>query len=197
MNLALFNFDGTITTREMFPDFMHYAVLPTRLAIGKFILSPLVAGYKLGVVSGSIIRASVVSFGFRGIPEHRVKQSGKNFSDNVLPGVLRPEALERIHWHKAQGDTIVVVSGALDVYLSHWCRQHDLELICSRLEAKDGALTGRHQGAQCVLKEKPRRVAERYDLGKFPVVYAYGDTKEDLDLLAIANRKYYRWQEVA
>lgn len=197
MNLALFDFDGTITTREMFPDFIHFAVPPTRLAIGKVVLGPLVIGYKLGIVSGTVVRASVIGFGFRGISESQIKRSGKDFSNNVLPGVIRPEALEKIQWHKAQGDTVVVVSGALDVYLSHWCRQHNLELICSQLEVKDGALTGRYEGAQCVRKEKPRRVAERYNLSDYPVVYAYGDTREDLDMLSIASKKYYRWKEVA
>ncbi|MGH8078606.1 MAG: HAD family hydrolase [Lysobacter sp.] len=197
MNLALFDFDGTITTREMFPDFMHFAVPPTRLAIGKVVFAPLVMGYKLGIVSGTLVRAGVVGFGFRGMPESLIRQAGKDFSNEVLPGVIRPEALERIQWHKEQGDTVVVVSGALDVYLSHWCRQHNLELICSQLEVKNGALTGRYEGAQCIRKEKPRRIAERYDLGSYPVVYAYGDTKEDLDMLSIASRKYYRWQEVA
>jgi HAD superfamily hydrolase (TIGR01490 family) len=197
MNLALFDFDGTITTREMFPDFMYFAVPPTRLAIGKVVLSPLVIGYKLGMVSGSLVRAGVVGFGFRGMSVNQFEQLGRDFSDKVLPGVIRPEALAKIRWHKAQGDTVVVVSGALDVYLAHWCRQHDLDLVCSRLEVRGGALTGRYEGEQCVRKEKPRRVAERYDLDDYPLVYAYGDTKEDLDMLGIASRKFYRWKEVA
>jgi phosphoserine phosphatase len=45
--------------------------------------------------------------------------------------------------------------------------------------------------------EKPRRVLERYNRGDFDRVYAYGDTSEDLDLLRIADRKYFNWREVA
>ena len=37
---------------------------------------------------------------------------------------------------------------------------------------------------------------ERYDLGAFSEVYAYGDTPEDRDLLGVATKKYYQWQEV-
>ncbi|EDR5491891.1 HAD family hydrolase, partial [Salmonella enterica subsp. enterica serovar 9,12:-:1,5] len=29
-----------------------------------------------------------------------------------------------------------------------------------------------------------------------PTIYAYGDTPEDLDMLAIATKQYYQWQEV-
>jgi phosphatidylglycerophosphatase C len=197
MNLALFDFDGTITSREMFPDFMRFAVTPGRLAVGQVVLMPLVVGYKLGVVTGNTIRSSVVRFGFRGIPMAQVEQAGERFSREVLPGVIRPMALERIQWHKAQGDVVVVVSAALDLYLAHWCRQHQLDLICSRLEVEDGVLTGRYRGEQCSSKEKSRRILETYNIRDFPVVYAYGDTKEDMDMLSLASRKYFRWEEVA
>jgi HAD superfamily hydrolase (TIGR01490 family) len=197
MNLALFDFDGTITTREMFSDFMQFAVTPRRLAVGRVVLAPVVIGYKLGIVSGNVIRSRAVRFGFRGEPASRVGHAGERFSREVLPGVLRSQALERIAWHKAQGDVVVVVSGALDVYLEHWCRQHRLELICSMLEIVDGRLTGRYRGDQCVGVEKSRRVLEQYDLNDFSEVYAYGDTHEDLDLLGLASRKHFGWREVA
>ncbi|MHB1059133.1 MAG: HAD family hydrolase [Rhodanobacter sp.] len=197
MNLALFDFDGTITIREMFADFMHFAVAPRRLAVGRLVLAPVVIGYRLGIVSAHAIRSRAVRFGFRGEPLARVGRMGKRFAREVLPGVLREHAMERIAWHKAQGDVVVVVSGALDVYLEHWCREHGLALICSELEVADGRLTGRYRGRQCVGPEKPRRVLDRYDLGDFGQVYAYGDTREDLDLLGIADRKYFGWREVA
>ncbi|HEX5756108.1 MAG TPA: HAD family hydrolase, partial [Arenimonas sp.] len=60
MNLALFDFDGTISTREMFPDFVHYVVPPLRLSLGKLLLAPVIAGYKLGWVPGNFTRASIL-----------------------------------------------------------------------------------------------------------------------------------------
>lgn len=197
MNLALFDFDGTITTREMFPDFVHFAVEPHRLALGKLVLAPLIVGYKLGLVSGSLVRAAIVRFGFARVPLAHLESRGATFAEQVLPGVVRPDALDRINWHKSNGDTVVVVSGALDIYLVHWCRSHQLDLICSSLEHEGGTLTGRYRGAQCVLGEKSRRVKERYDLSRYDSVYAYGDTREDLDLLAIADKKYFQWHEVS
>ena len=197
MNLALFDFDGTITTREMFVDFIRFAVSPGRWALGTVVLAPLVVGYRLGIVPANTLRATVVRFAFTGVSSADAQRAGKRFSDTVLPAVVRPAALERIQWHQAQGDTVVVVSGALDIYLRYWCDQHGIGLICSQLEIEGGTLTGRYQGRQCVSAEKPRRVLEQFNLREFPVVYAYGDTREDLDLLSIANRKVYGWQEQA
>ena len=195
-NLALFDFDGTITTRETFGEFLRFALPPRRFALGRWILAPLVIGYRLGLIGGIATRAGVVRVGFRGLAEADIARAGRRFADEILPGLVRPEVLERIRWHQAQGDTVVVVSGAFDAYLTHWCALHGLELMCSALEARDGVLTGRYRGAQCVGAEKPARVLARFDPADFASVYAYGDTKEDLDMLGIADRKYYCGKEM-
>jgi len=196
-NLALFDFDGTITTREMFPDFMRFAVAPRRLAVGQVVLAPWVAGYRLGMVAGNRVRARIVHFGFRGVAETAVRKAGATFADAVLPGAVRPEAAERIGWHKSRGDRVVVVSGSLDCYLAPWCRAQSVELICSQLEVVDGRLTGRYLGEQCVGEAKARLARARYDLAAFETVYAYGDTHEDLQMLALAEKKYFRWREMS
>jgi len=197
MNLALFDFDGTISFGDTFTPFLHFAVEPRRKAVGRVVLIPLIVGYKLGIVSPSATRARVAAFGFRGRREADVRLAGSTYARDVLPRTIRPKALKRINWHKAQGDVVVVVSGSLDVYLAEWCRGLDLDLICTELEARDGTLTGRYRDGDCTGKEKARRILEKYNIRDYPVVYAYGDTTEDHEMLSIANRKYFRWREIA
>jgi phosphoserine phosphatase len=36
--------------------------------------------------------------------------------------------------------------------------------------------------------EKARRISSQFDLSRYPEVYAYGDTSEDLEMLALAHR---------
>lgn len=196
-DLALFDFDGTLTTRETFPDFMRFAVAPLRLMLGQVLLAPVVLGYRRGWVSGDFTRASVVQVGLRGVPAERLANQGEAFAHEVLPGLLRPEAMARLAWHRARGDRIVVVSGGLDVYLAPWCRLHGVELLCSKLEARDGRMTGRYAGAQCVGEEKVRRVRALCDPDGFNAVHAYGDTHEDHAMLALAHHAFYRGVEMA
>jgi HAD superfamily hydrolase (TIGR01490 family) len=191
-NLALFDFDGTITTRETMADFMYHAVPRRRQAWGKLLLAPCVAGYRLGLVSGVAVRAAVVRVGFAGMPVGVLRRRGERFAAAVLPELLRAQAMERIRWHQRQGDTTVVVSGGLDAYLAPWCRAHGLALICSALEQREGRLTGRYLGAQCVGEEKARRVRAAYRLDGHERIFAYGDTHEDLPLLALAHHRFYR-----
>jgi HAD superfamily hydrolase (TIGR01490 family) len=197
MTLALFDFDGTITTHETMPDFVRRSVSRRRLLLGQILLAPLVIGYKLGLVSGVLVRRAIVRFGYSGVPLATLEASGKDFARTYLPGALRQEAMQRIYWHKSQGHKVVVVSGGLDVYLVPWCKEHGLDLICSSLRHHQGVLTGHYHGLQCVLAEKARRVRDQYSLDSHSVIYAYGDTPEDQDLLGLASKRYYQWQEVS
>lgn len=197
MDLALFDFDGTLTTRETFPDFLDHAVPRWRLRLGKVVLAPLVLGYRLGLVSGVLIRAVIVWFGFRGVDAAVVEAHGRDFAGTVLPGLLRPEAMARLRWHQARGDTVVLVSGGLEPYLRPWCEAQGIACLGSVLAQRDGVLTGGYQGAQCVRAEKARRVQAAYDLSRFDHVHAYGDTPEDHALLALAHTRVYRGRIVS
>jgi HAD superfamily hydrolase (TIGR01490 family) len=194
VDLALFDFDGTITDRETMPAFMRMAVRPGRLLIGKVLFLPLILGYKARLVPGVTIRAAICFFGFWRVPANELEMHGERFAREFLPTTLRAEAMARIAWHKARGDTVVVVSGGLDVYLRHWCQEHRVELLCSTLERRDGQLTGWHLGRQCVRGEKARLVQEHFPPAQYSRIFAYGDTPEDRELLALADESYYRWQ---
>lgn len=191
-NLALFDFDGTITTRETMAAFMYAAVPARRQVWGRLLLAPCVAAYKLGALSGIAVRTAVVRVGFAGVPLDHVEAHGESFAASVLPGLLRPEVMARIRWHQGQDDTVAVVSGGLDVYLEPWCRAHGLALVCSMLEHRGGRLTGRYLGAQCVGEEKARRIRAFYELSRYEHIYAYGDTHEDLAMLDLAHHRFYR-----
>lgn len=195
-DLALFDFDGTLTTRETFPDFMRYAVARPRLIVGGVLLAPVVFGYRRGWVAGNPTRASIVQVGLRGVDAARLRAQGEAFAREVLPGVLRPEAMARLAWHRDRGDRIVVVSGGLDVYLAPWCAAQGVELLCSVLAERDGRIIG-YAGAQCVGEEKVRRVGALCDPQAYAAIHAYGDTHEDQAMLAMAHHRTYRGQVVA
>ena len=197
MNLALFDFDGTITTSDTFSPFLRLAIAPGRKLAGCVFLGPLVLGYRLGAVPASQARPLVARFGFRGASAELVRDRGRKYATDVLPGTIRRRALERVAWHQLQGDDVVVVSAGLDVYLRPWCESRGLHCICTELEEQNGTLTGRYRHGDCSGAEKVRQIRERYPLDRYSEVYAYGDTSEDREMLALAHRKYYRWQEIA
>jgi phosphatidylglycerophosphatase C len=195
-DLALFDFDGTITTKGTYPGFIRFAVRARRKAAGAIVLSPLIAGYRLGLVSDLVMRKVMSRLGFWRDDLERLRRLGERYAQEVLPDLIRPIAIERIAWHQARGDRVVVVSASLDVYLEPWCRSVGVDVICTRLEATDNRCTGRYVSGDCCGEEKPRRVRERYPLSEYGTVYAYGDTEEDRPMLAIAEKRFFRWEEI-
>ncbi|MCC4616296.1 HAD-IB family hydrolase [Xanthomonas campestris pv. asclepiadis] len=191
MHLALFDFDHTITTCDSYARFLRKVATPAQLAAAKWQVGPWVLGYRLGMVSAAALRARVTRIVFSDRLLDEVAAHGADFARTGLPGVLRAEMMQRIDWHQAQGHEVVLVSASLDLYLQPWCAQHDLSLICNKLEHHAGVLSGRYADGDC----GPRKAAQirlRYDLSQYACVHAYGDSREDKPMLALAQQRWYR-----
>lgn len=194
MDLALFDFDGTITTGDTYTPFLQYAsTAAVKRRAWRRLLWPWL-GYKLGLISAVAVRSRVTAHVLAGRKVSRIHALGARYARERLPHVLRPEAMARIAWHQGRGDRVVVVSASLDAYLVPWCRAQRLELICSELETDGSMLTGRYRGGDCAGPAKATRVLERFRLDDYGSVHAYGDTAEDRELLALAHHPVYRWR---
>lgn len=193
--LALFDFDGTITTIDTFTPFVRQCAGRLQKLLGGMLLAPWVLAYKLGLAGGSPLRVAISYLCFRGRRAEDVRRLGERYGA-TLHAFVRPDMLDRIRSHRANGDTVVVVSASLAVYLGDFCRTVGAELIATELEVRGGVLTGRYRHGDCTGEEKARRVRERYDLARYDVVYAYGDTAEDEALLRLGGRRFFRGREL-
>ena len=194
-DLALFDFDGTITRSDTFTPFLYFVSSRGHIVRESLRLAPKILRYKLGLVPATRMRAIAAHSTFAGRSEAEIRGLGVAYARNVLPGVVRPHALERIRWHQQRGDHVVVVSASLDMYLRPWARALELDVIATDLSVEQGILTGSYAGGDCTGSEKARRVQARYTLSRYPNVYAYGDTSEDEALLGLASERYFRWQK--
>lgn len=70
--LALFDFDGTLTTVGTFPKFCRYVVSYPRLVLGGLLISPWLIGYQLGLVSDRRICAILAKPTFLGQSRDRI-----------------------------------------------------------------------------------------------------------------------------
>ena len=84
------------------------------------------------------------------------------------------------------------MSASPENWLNIWCNQIGASLISSKLETKNGKLTGKFDGNNCRGEEKVRRIRLQYDLSNYDEVYAYGDTKGDKPMLELATFAFYQ-----
>ncbi|MFC1883512.1 HAD-IB family hydrolase [Thermodesulfobacteriota bacterium] len=197
MNLALFDFDGTITQKDSFLDFIGYiSRIHKHLIIKRILMLPVFFAYLSGLLPMGKAKELFLTFCFKGWKKSYFDEIAKKYAGALLPRLIRPIALEKIQNHKLNKDRIVVVSASLDSWLEQWCSKHELELICSSLEIKNGSITGKLKREDCNGEEKVKRIRERYHLEEYDTVFAYGNSPGDKDMLKLADIAYYRWKRL-
>jgi HAD superfamily hydrolase (TIGR01490 family) len=192
MKVAFFDFDGTITTHDSFRDFLLFAVGTPAFLWGMIVLSPWLVGYVLKIIPNWKAKQRVVKWFFEGKTEEELDRIAKKFVTQKLNSIVKPSAMKKMLWHIQQEHKVMVVSASFELYLKHWCKQHDLELCGSKLEIIDGKITGKILGKNCWGPEKVERIKKIIDLEKVEYVYAYGDSRGDREMLEMANEAGYR-----
>lgn len=192
--VAAFDFDGTVTYRDTLLPFLIEVkgLFSTFLNLAKEL--PALAGFVLGIVPRQRAKEAILSRFFKGKAIGEVFALGKIYAQGTLKTKIRPEALQRIHWHLKQGHRCVLISASLDIYLNQWA--HDIgihDTITSHLDVdSSGVVTGRLLGDNCWGPEKLRRMEELLGPRRGYLLYAYGDSRGDKEMLENADYPYFK-----
>ena len=192
MTLALFDFDGTITTDDSLLKFIRFVVGDRRFLLGLVVLSPMLVLYKLKLIPNYKAKQYMLSWFFKGMSKEAFLKVANEYSLVHIDKILRPKAIEKINWHKNQGHKVVVVSASIEFWLRPWCEKNGLELIATKLEIKDDIVTGKLLTKNCYGVEKVNRIKEIYNLKDFEYIYSYGDSSGDKQMLELAHEKFYK-----
>ena len=192
MTLALFDFDGTITTDDSLLKFIRFVVGDRRFLLGLVVLSPMLVLYKLKLIPNYKAKQYMLSWFFKGMSKDAFLKVANEYSLVHIDKILRPKAIEKINWHKNQGHKVVVVSASIECWLRPWCEKNGLELIATKLEIKDYIVTGKLLSKNCYGVEKVNRIKEIYNLKDFEYIYSYGDSSGDKQMLELAHEKFYK-----
>ncbi|MCU7834270.1 MAG: HAD-IB family hydrolase [gamma proteobacterium symbiont of Taylorina sp.] len=192
MNLALFDFDGTISNKDSLADFIIYALGKYRYYYGLIILSPILLAWKLKIFNAEQAKIKLLWYFFKNWNESDFRKSAYRYSTQRLEYIIRSKAKEKIAWHQSQGDRVVVVSASLKCWLQGWCQQQKIQLIATEWLFYDQMLSENMLTKNCQGQEKVNRIREAYNLEKFERIYAYGDSKGDSEMLDLAHEAYYR-----
>lgn len=192
-SLVLFDFDGTITTRDSFIDFSFFTFGKLRIFILMIELLPLICLYFLKMYSGKKLKESFFVRLIKGWSEEDFDVEARKYTEKRLPAILKTSALSSIKIHRENGDEIALVSASVEQWLKYFAKDHGMKLIATKLEIKDGVFTGMIDGENCHGREKAKRVIEIYDVSAFEHIYAYGDTSGDTAMLDLADSKFFKY----
>jgi len=78
----------------------------------------------------------------------------------------------------------------MENWLKKWCKKYNIDLIVTCLEIKNGKLTGKFSAKYCHGIEKVNRIKQCYNLSEYSIIFAYGDSSGDKEMLSIADKRY-------
>ncbi len=190
--IAFFDFDGTITTRDTLFEIIRFQKGPLAFYAGMTLLFPLLVMFKLKLIANQRIKEIVLKFFFNNMPVETFQKQCDEFCAKRLPALLRPKALNAIAWHQAEGHKVYIVTASAENWVAPWSETIGVHCLGSRLEVKDGRVTGLLTGRNCNGDEKVCRIREAVHLTTFETVYAYGDSSGDREMLALAQHRGFR-----
>jgi len=192
--IAIFDFDHTLIDRDSLLPFLFYMHGFWKTSCHLASLCPVFACYLIGNLSRQEIKEKILSSFMYERLFSDVQNLGKNYADEILDRFLKPEAIQRLAWHRAEGHRCLLVSASIDIYLKPWAKRHGFEeVLASRLEVTEsGRVTGRLAGLNCWGPEKKRRLLAYLGPKEDAQLYVYGDSRGDREILALADFPFYR-----
>ena len=190
--IVAFDFDGTLTIRDSFTEFLRWRSGPGAWALGLVKLAPALAAYAKDRDRGRIKAASVKEF-LLGVSRQTLEAEAAAFAEEIWPRFMRPDALEVWNDWGERGAHRVIVTASPTTTVAPFARKLGAEALLGTefvFDAND-RITGDFAGPNCRGEEKVRRLKATY--GKnMTLTAAYGDTSGDTEMLAMAQQPGFR-----
>ena len=192
MTVAAFDVDHTLTTKDCVIPFLRqvggWGIYFRLLRRGWPLFRALLARDR------DLLKAEVTNAVLSGRAQVEVESVSHIFAQRAFPSWLRDDVVARLRWHQSQGHWVVLVSASYGFYLRHLAESLGCRAVLSTECEIDerGILTGHLVGVNCRGPEKERRLREWLsDQAINPAyVFAYGDSRGDDEMLAMANIAY-------
>lgn len=198
--IAIFDFDGTITTKDTLFDFIIYSFGWQGFIKCIFVNTFNLALYALRIRSNEKAKEILLASVLKGLEEENFETICKNYSLKRVPEILRKETLAIIEAHKKRNDELIIVSASVEDWIKPWALTYGFSMVLStKLERKHGMLTGHLASKNCYGKEKVNRINTELTNRQNIHITAYGDSKGDVPMLEYANAGYYlkrnKWEK--
>ena len=190
--IAFFDFDGTITTKDSLLEVIKFLKGRAAYYTGIFLNMRWFMAYHINLISGDLLKEKILSYFFSGVPENIFQEQCDLFADRVLPGMIRPGAIAEMDRLLKEGFEMAVVSASAENWIRHFTQRLSLELVATKLEVKNGLITGKLEGKNCKGEQKVICIKERWNLTEYEEIYVYGDSSADKPMMALATRSFYR-----
>ena len=189
--IAAFDFDGTLTTIDTLIAFIRFSHGLRRLFFGFLRYAPWLLMMKLGLYPNGKAKEKVFSHFYKGMTYSQFAQLGRDFAD-VIETMLNSQMVTTLQQHQAEGHIVCVITASIEEWVRPICERLGVNtVLATRIEvSRDGKLTGRFLTPNCYGSQKVERLLDVFPNRQSYTLYAYGDSRGDNELLAIADKGF-------
>ena len=191
-DIVFFDFDGTITRKDTFLEFIKFYRGSYKFYKGFVINSPFLVAYKLNLIPNYKAKERILKYFFKDEPFNRFQSLCDDFATRYLPKLIRPGALLEIEKLKRENIEVVIVSASASNWITKWSTAMGLTLIATKLEVRDNKITGKIDGHNCYGAEKVNRIKELFKIDGYTAIHAYGDSNGDREMFKIAHKTFFK-----
>ena len=188
IDTILFDFDGTITTKDTLFDFIRFTYGQSGLV--KCLLMNVwnLSLYAVKLRSNERAKEIMLATMIRGTNTAVFKEQCERYSMERVPQIIKERTKEIIEKHRSAGETLFIVSASPENWIRPWAMKNGFtEVIATKLEERDGVLTGKFASRNCYGVEKVNRLKEFFTDREQVYISAYGDSSGDKPMLNYAN----------
>jgi phosphatidylglycerophosphatase C len=194
--LYVFDFDGTLTTRDTLIAFIRFARGTTWLLRCLLRLLPWLVLMKLHLADNGRTKERLFSLCFKGMELATFNDLCSRFAVAASHRIIRQDTWDVMQKAIAGGSRVFIVSASIDNWVKPFFNSMgSVTILGTQIETKDNRLTGRFLTPNCYGAEKVRRLKEavpgltsnrrQYD------VIAFGDSRGDKEMFEYADESYY------
>jgi len=191
MNLILFDFDGTLTRKDSLFEIAKFSNSNMKYQSSILSLVPVFLLMTFKLLSKQKGKEIFLKKFFGKMSETEFNNACKDFAVEKIPSLLREKGIQAISDFKERKYELAIVSASPENWIKPWAEPLGIGVIATRLKFKNDLFEG-IDGKNCNGQEKIKRIKEVYDLQEFDKIIAYGDSKGDIPMLALADEKHYK-----
>lgn len=191
--ITVFDFDGTITTKDTFALFLRYYAGTPKWAAKILTLLPIFSAYGLKIVDRNTVKIHVIRRFFKNAMKDKLDARAEQFAAEVIPGLIRPQAQACLETKKLSPESLYICSASIAPYLRAWGRTQNINnILATELDSDGDRYTGEIKGWNIWGEGKVRRILAEFAPNQVKIMEAYGDSRGDRELLHAAKASYYR-----
>ncbi len=195
--IVVFDFDGTITTKDTFALFLRYYAGAFVWFVKILTLLPVFLAYGLRIMDRNQVKHAVIRRFFANQAVDKVQAKAESFAKDVIPTLIRPKARETLMdkraAEKSGGESLYICSASITPYLKAYFETLDIhQVLATELESVNGVYTGGLKGWNIWGEGKMRRILAEFAPLPVEIIEAYGDSRGDREMLHAAKASFWR-----